>query len=75
MDNITKILKKSLNFLSVKGGYISSSESTTQRQKRHKTRTWKVGNKQKKIRKNKSRKKSRRNKSRRNKNKNRKGKK
>lgn len=62
MHNITKVLNKGVKFIknltkkvSLKGGYISSSASATRRNKRHKTRTWRVAKKSIKTRNMKSR--------------------
>jgi len=62
MHNITKVLNKGVKFIknltkkvSLKGGYISSSASATRRNKRRKTRTWRVAKKSIKPRNMKSR--------------------
>ena len=69
MHRVTKVLKKSVGFIKrltkkipnvLKGGYISSSASTTRRNKRRKTRTWRVAKKPRKTRNMKSRRRSRR---------------
>lgn len=71
MHRVTKVLKKSVGFIKrltrripnvLKGGYISSSvnASVTRRNKRRKTRTWRVAKKPRKTRNMKSRRRSRR---------------
>lgn len=69
MHRVTKVLNKGVKFIknltkkvSLKGGYISSSASAsvTRRNKRRKTRTWRVAKKPRKTRNMKSRRRSRR---------------
>ena len=69
MHRVTKVLKKSVGFIRrltkkipnvLKGGYISSSASVKRRNKRRKTRTWRVAKKPRKTRNMKSRRRSRR---------------
>ena len=62
MHRVTKLLNKGANFIenftkkiSLKGGYISSSASVKRRNKRRKTRTWRVAKKPRKTRNMKSR--------------------